>query len=178
MKSGRRNVMFIHQTLPDKASTTSDSGGPTVVTKKRGRPKKVKLTDHPQQTIVTTPAASSVIKDTISCANNGSGMEEACTSPTPLQIDLSPSFITNNEQNNSEMIDGDQTLKDTDSKTVINHIPMNEGQPHVPSVAPAITKKQRVRRSSTGKASFGVQAKAVEAGEKTVLKSSPTHFAV
>ena len=177
MKSGKHNVTFIHQTLPDKASTTSDSGGPTVVTKKRSQPKKVKLTDHPQQTIVTTPAASSVIKDTISC-NNGSGMEEACTSPTPLQIDLSPSFITNNEQNNIEMIDGDQKLKDTDSKTVINHIPMNEGQPHVPSVAPTITKKQRVRRSSAGKASFGVQAKAVEADEKTVLKSSPTHFAV
>ena len=127
---------------------------------------------------MTTPPASSVIKDTTSCANNGSGMEEACTSPTPLQIDLSPSFITNNEQNNSKMINVDQTLKDTDSKIVINHIPMNEGQPHVPSVTPAVTKKQRVRRSSAGKASFGVQAKAVEAGEKTVLKSSPTHFAV
>ena len=93
MKSGRRNVMFIHQTLPD-ASMPSDSGSPTVVTRKRGRPKKVKLTDHPQQTIVTTPAASSVIKDTASCTSNGNGIEEACTSPTPLQID--PSLITMN----------------------------------------------------------------------------------
>ena len=169
MKSGRRNVMFIHQTLPDTA-TPSDSGGPTAVTKKRGRPKKVKLTDHPQQTIVTTPAASSVIKDTASCASNGNGMEEACTSPTPLQIDLSPSFINNNEQNNTDMSDGDRTLKDTDSKTVIDHTPMDKGQPLVPPIAPVVTKKQRVRRSSTGKASFGQQAKAVEAGEKTVLK--------
>ena len=130
MKSGRRNVMFIHQTLPD-ASTPSGSGGPTVVTKKCGRPKKMKLTDHPQQTIVTTPAASSVIKDTASCASNGNSMEEVCTSPIPLQINLSPSFINNNEQNNTDISDGDRTLKDTDSKTVIDHTPMDKGQPLV-----------------------------------------------
>ena len=100
--------MFIHQTLPD-ASTPSDCGSPTVVTKKHGRSKKVKLTDHPQQTIVTTPAASSVIKDTTSCASNGNGMEEACTSLTSLQIDLSPSFINNNEQNNTDMSNSDRT---------------------------------------------------------------------
>ena len=169
--------MFIHQTLPD-AATPSDSGGPTVVTKKEGQRKKVKLTDHPQQTIVTTPVASSVIKDTASCPSNGNGMEEPFTIPTPLQIDLSPSFINNNEQNNTDMSDGDRTLKDTDSKTVIDHTPMDKGQPLVPPIAPVVTKKQRVRRSSTGKASFGQQAKAVEAGEKTVLKSSPRHFTV
>ena len=88
MKSGRRNVMFIHQTLPDGASDSGGSGS----TKKRGRPKKMKLMDHPRQTIVTTPAtSSSVIKDTSSCTNNNSssgGVEEVCSSPTPLQIDL------------------------------------------------------------------------------------------
>ena len=55
---------------------------------------------------------------------------------------------------------------------------MDKGQPLVSPIAPVVTKKQRVRRSSTGKACFGQQAKAVEAGEKTVLKSSPTHFTV
>ena len=154
MKSGRRNVMFIHQTLRN-ASTPSDNGGPTVVAKEKcGRPKKVKLTDHPQQTIVTTPAASSVIKDTASCVSNGNSMEEACTSSAPLQINLSSSFINNNEQNITDMSDGDRTLKDTDSKTVIDHTPMDKGQPLVPPIAPVITKKQRVRRSSTGKTSL------------------------
>ena len=127
--------------------------------------------DHQQQTIVTTPAASSVIKDTASCASNGNSMEEVCNSPTPLQIDLSPSFINNNEKNNTEMSDGDRTLKDTDSNTVIDRTPMDKGQRFVPSISPVVTKKQRVRRSRTGKASFEQQAKAVEEGEKTVLKS-------
>ena len=44
---------------------------------------------------------------------------------------------------------------------------MDKGQPLVSPIAPVVTKKQRVRRSSTGKESFGQQAEAVEAGEKT-----------
>ena len=51
-----------------------------IVSKKHGRPKKMKLMDHTCQTVVTTPAtSSSVIKDTSSCTNNSSGVEEVCT---------------------------------------------------------------------------------------------------
>ena len=53
-------------------------------------------------------------------------------------------------------------LKNTDIKTVIDHISMDKGQPLVPPIAPVVTKKQRARTSSTGKESFGQQAKAVE----------------
>ena len=166
MKSGRRNVMFIHQTLSDRGATTaSEIYGST---KKRGRPKKVKLMNHPHQTIVTTPAASSssVIKDATSVTNNSSseGVEEVCTSPTPLQIDLSPSVVNNNEQNNIEMsepLPGDNE----------DHSTLDNGHPPVPSLPPIITaKRQRIRRSSsTGKASHGVQTKTTEGGEKTVV---------
>ena len=170
MKTGRRNVMFIHQTLPDAASTANDTGGSNVTTKKRGRPKKVKLIDHqPHQTVVTTPAASSVIKDTTSCTNNSNGVEEVCISPTPLQIDLSPRVNNNNEQNNSEIADSEPVVKDTDSNTVVDHTAMYNGQPSVPSLVPTATvaKRQRIRRSSSsGKLSYGQQVKSVEAGEK------------
>lgn len=165
MKSGRQNVMFIHQPLPSSAST--DNGGSTTSTKKRGRPKKMKLTEQPHQTVVTTPGASSVIKETASCANNSNGcMEEACTSPTPLQIDLSPSVINNDEQNNTEMVNNEPVAKDDTNKSVINPTILNNEQ-SVSSFLPATTKKQRIRRSSTiGRVSYGEQAKAVEAGKK------------
>ena len=178
MKSGRRNVMFIHQTLSDGASTASEAYGST---KKRGRPKKMKLTDHPHQTIVTTPAtSSSVIKDATTVVNNSSGdVEEVCTSPTPLQIDLSPSVVNNNnEQNNTEMIVNEPLPEDSD--TAVDRTALDNGHPPVPSLPPIITtKRPRIRRSSTtGKASFGVQTKATETGEKTVEVSFKYHLAI
>ena len=177
MKSGRRNVMFIHQTLPDAASDSSGGGGST---KKRGRPKKMKLMDHPHQAIVTTPAtSSSVIKETATVTNNSSsGVEEVCTSPSPLQIDLSPSVINDNEQNNNAtMIASEPVPEDSDSKTVVDHTTLDNGQPPVPSLPPPTTiKKQRIRRSSsTGKSSFGEQTKGIQAGEKIVVSFKMSH---
>lgn len=164
MKSGRRGVMFIHQTLPDAGSTTSDGGNFVPSGKKRGRPKKVKLTDRPQQqTIANTSvaAASSVIRDTSSCTNNGSGVEEASMSPTPLQIDLSPKAVNDNEQNNTGAIASYPA-----PNTIMDHTstPVDIGPP--PPLAPVPTKRQRARKfSGTGKMTYGEQAKAVEAGE-------------
>jgi len=173
MKTGRRSVMFIHQTLPDPPSVASDSSGSNLSAKKRGRPKKMKLTDHPHQTIVTTPAAlsSSVIKDATSHANNNnSGVEEVCISPTPLQIDLSPSVINNNEQTETETADSEPAVEDTtNTKTVSNSV-LNNGQPPFSSLtSPTTVRKPRIRKShGAGKLSYGEQAKAVEAGGKSV----------
>ena len=160
MKSGKRNVMFIHQTLPDSASPSDGTTSNTIgSTKKRGRPRKMKLMDHPHQTIAATPGtSSSVIKEAISCtSSNGSGMhmEEACASPTPLQIDLSPN---RDEQSSTEITAGEPTVKD--SKSILDHLGLGNVQSRLPSIVPATVKKNRMRRSS--KSSYGEQVKGVE----------------
>ena len=157
--------MFIHQTLPDSASPSDGIAGSTSgPTKKRGRPRKMKLMDHPHQTMAATPGtSSSVIKETISCTSSNSGgmhMEDSCPSPTPLQIDLSPKVNNHmhDEQNSTEMTASESAVNDSNS--ILDHLGSGIVQPRLPSIVPAAVKKNRIRRSS--KSSYGEQVKNVE----------------
>jgi len=155
--SRRRDVMFIHQSLPGDGSSNQTA------TKRRGRPKKNRvLPGYPQQTVVTTtvPVVSSVIKETASCSNNDiDDIEDGPLSPTPLQIDLAPRSSPEHEEQMQQLQQQPLVMQTT---TVT--VPANEVATVAPPL-PIVTKKRKPKKAENmEKMSFGEQARSIEAG--------------